>query len=140
MKTTLHRRRSLARKKLVEIFLKITFFFFSQKFFLSFFSISIPLTKSKDFHRRLIFYLFLSLFFPLYFHSFFFHQLWSKTVKNPDVGTGPLHSLVRSLVFSHRRRTLFCLLRPAHFARVLRCAHSFACLLTHSLQSSWKRI
>ena len=38
------------------------------------------------------------------------------------------HSLVRSLVHSHR--SLLCLLRPARFARALRCTLLFACLLT----------
>ena len=47
------------------------------------------------------------------------------------------HSLVRSLFSSHR--PLICLLRIARFARVLRCAHSLARLLTHSLPSSWER-
>jgi len=45
------------------------------------------------------------------------------------------HSLVRSLVRSHR--SLVRLLRTARFARALRCAHSFARSLTHSLPSSW---
>ena len=38
------------------------------------------------------------------------------------------HSLVRSLV--HLHRSLVRLLRPARFARALRCALSFACSLT----------
>ena len=38
------------------------------------------------------------------------------------------HSLVRSLVRSHR--SLICLLRPARFACALHCAHSFARSLT----------
>jgi len=46
------------------------------------------------------------------------------------------HSLLRSLVRSHR--SLIRLLRTARFARALRCAHSFARSLTHSLQSSWE--
>ena len=46
------------------------------------------------------------------------------------------HSLLRSLVRSHR--SLIRLLRTARFARALRCAHSFACSLTRSLQSSWE--
>jgi len=45
------------------------------------------------------------------------------------------HSLVRSLVRSHR--SLVRLLRTARFARALRCAHSFARSLAHSLPSSW---
>ena len=45
------------------------------------------------------------------------------------------HSLIRSLVRSHR--SLVRLLRTARFARALRCAHSFARSLTHSLLSSW---
>ena len=47
------------------------------------------------------------------------------------------HSLLRSLVRSHR--SLIRLLRTARFARALRCAHSFARSLTHSLRSSWER-
>ena len=47
------------------------------------------------------------------------------------------HSLVRSLVRSHR--SLIRWLRTARFARALRCAHSFARSLTHSLPSSWER-
>ena len=47
------------------------------------------------------------------------------------------HSLVRSLVCSHH--SLIRLLRTARFARALRCAHSFARSLTHSLPSSWER-
>ena len=45
------------------------------------------------------------------------------------------HSLLRSLVRSHR--SLIRLLRTARFARALRCAHSLARSLTHSLRSSW---
>ena len=41
------------------------------------------------------------------------------------------HSLLCSLVRSHR--SLICLLRPARFARALRCAHSLARLLTPEL-------
>ena len=40
------------------------------------------------------------------------------------------HLLLRSLVCS--LRSLICLLRTARFIRALRCAHSFACSLTHS--------
>ena len=47
------------------------------------------------------------------------------------------HSLVRSLVRSHR--SLIRLLRTARFARALRCAHSLARSLTHSLPSSSER-
>ena len=39
------------------------------------------------------------------------------------------HSLVRSLVRSHR--SLVCLFRTARFARALRCAHSFTRLFAH---------
>ena len=46
------------------------------------------------------------------------------------------HSLIRSLIPSHR--SLIRSLRTAHFDRALRCAHSFARLLTHSLLSSWE--
>ena len=48
------------------------------------------------------------------------------------------HSFVRLLVCSHR--SLIRLLRTAHFARALRCAHSFAHLLTSlvpSLVGQW---
>ena len=45
------------------------------------------------------------------------------------------HSLVRSLVCSHRSLTR--LLRTVRFARALRCAHLFARSLTHLLLSSW---
>ena len=48
------------------------------------------------------------------------------------------HSLVRSLVRSHRSPVR--LLRTARFARALRCAHSFARSLTHSLPSSWESV
>ena len=41
------------------------------------------------------------------------------------------HSLI------HLHRLLVCLIRTACFARALRCAHSFAHALTHSLLSSW---
>ena len=45
--------------------------------------------------------------------------------EQPKIQIGALgHSLVRSLVRSHR--SLVCLLRTARFARALRCAHSFA--------------
>ena len=47
------------------------------------------------------------------------------------------HSLVRSLVHSHR--TLIRFLRTARFARALRCAHSFVRSPIHSLPSSWER-
>ena len=41
------------------------------------------------------------------------------------------HSLIRSLVHSHR--TFIHFLRTARFAPALRCAHSFICSLAHSL-------
>ena len=47
------------------------------------------------------------------------------------------HSLVQSLICSHL--SLIRLTCTAHFARALRCAHSFARLLAHSLPSSWER-
>ena len=47
------------------------------------------------------------------------------------------HSLLRLLVRSHCSLILF--LSTARFARELRCAHSFARSLTHSLRSSWER-
>ena len=53
--------------------------------------------------------------------------LWSRTVKNPDVGT----SLVRSLILLHC--SLICLIHTARFARALRCAHS----LSPSLAGKW---
>ena len=48
--------------------------------------------------------------------------LWFRLAKNLD------HLLVHLLVRSHR--SLICLLRTAHFARALHCAHLFACLFT----------
>ena len=47
------------------------------------------------------------------------------------------HSLLRSLVRSHR--SLIRLIRTARFARALRCSHSFALLLTHSV-AHWKEV
>ena len=59
--------------------------------------------------------------------------------KQPRIQTEVLgHSLVRSLVRSHR--SLVRLLRTASFARALHCAHSFArslTLLTPSLVGQW---
>ena len=59
--------------------------------------------------------------------------------KQPRIQTEVLgHSLVRSLVHSHR--SLVCLLCTACFACRLRCAHSFACSLTPSLARSLRSL
>ena len=69
---------------------------------------------------------------------------WRRIVKNRDVSTGPLARLLPcSLICSYcslicLHRSLVFLLRPACFARALRCAHSFACSLTDSLSNSWE--
>ena len=47
------------------------------------------------------------------------------------------HSLLRALV--HLHRSLIRSRHTARFAHALCCAHLFACLLTHSLPSSWER-
>ena len=63
-------------------------------------------------------------------HATSHHHLDRCTmVQNNQIQTEVLgHSLVRSLVRSHR--SLARLLRTARFARALRCAHSFARSLT----------
>ena len=48
-----------------------------------------------------------------------------------------LRSSIRS--FAHTRTAHTSLLRSACFTRKLRCTHSFAHLLTHSLPSSWEK-
>ena len=55
-------------------------------------------------------------------HQKFTTALWSKIAKNTE------YWATRSSVRSHR--SLVRLLRTARFARALRCAHSFARLLT----------
>ena len=52
-------------------------------------------------------------------------MLWSRTTKNPDVSIEPL-----------ARPFAICLHHPACFAPALRCAHSFARLLTPSMWES----
>ena len=59
-------------------------------------------------------------------------------MKQAHSGSGRLEIgmlIMGSLVCSHR--PLLHLFHTAHFARALRCAHSFARSLTHSLLSSW---
>ena len=60
-------------------------------------------------------------------------------LKQPEIQTAVLgHSLVRSLICLHR--SLVRLLRPAHFARALRCADSlahFAHSLAHGTVNDW---
>ena len=60
----------------------------------------------------------------------------TMTVKLTRKALGDL--LLRSLLCS--QRSLICLLRTVCFARALRCAHSFARLLTHPLRNSRERV
>ena len=54
--------------------------------------------------------------------------LWSRTVRNPDMSTGPL-----TRPFAPLRTPLTCLLAPHCLPSLaLHCAHLFACLLTRS--------
>ena len=69
--------------------------------------------------------------------NFISHNSFLPTVGQNSQESGG-HSLNRLLVRSHR--SLIRLLRTARFARALRCAHSFARLLTHSLPSLWESV
>ena len=74
----------------------------------------------------------LSVFRRVLSHSATSAQILHGGLVMPEIGTSALDLLlVHLLDCSHR--SLVCLLRTARFARALRCTHSFARSLTHSL-------